>query len=408
MVKNLKLKSSLNFQLVIFIAVRIVLNTALRMINPFLSGFEQGLRVDLVILGRVLALRSTASILGPLLAWQADRRGRKFGMLLGVGIFTTSLLVMAIFPSFFSFVLVIILTALGIFIFNPSMQAYLGDHVPYEQRGRVLSLSELGWSLSFIIGIPIIGFLISKWGWSAPFPVLASLGILSIIFLAIILPKDIPLEEPKSNPFRSIVNLFKSPAVISGLLMGGMLSMANELVALIFGVWLEGSFGLEIAALGITAALIGCSELAGELLSAGITDRIGKFTSITSGILMNCLAAAFLMVFGGGIYGAIAGLLLFFLSFEFTVVSSIPVMTETAPTARATFMACYVAALSLGRAAGDLLTPKLLNLGDSISQELRMTPILIGVMVLNAIALLALKQLRRNLRISDSGIPLIN
>ena len=111
------------------------------MINPFLSTFERGLNVDLVILGRVMALRSTASILGPLLAWQADRRGRKFGMLFGLVIFTTSLLVMTIWPSFYSFVLVIVLAALGVFIFNPSMQAYLGDRVPYEQRGpRSVSL----------------------------------------------------------------------------------------------------------------------------------------------------------------------------------------------------------------------------------------------------------------------------
>ena len=378
------------------------------MINPFLSTFERGLNVDLVILGRVLALRSTASILGPLLAWQADRRGRKFGMLFGLVIFTTSLLVMTIWPSFYSFVLVIVLAALGVFIFNPSMQAYLGDRVPYEQRGRVLSLSELGWSLSFIIGIPIIGLIISRLGWKAPFPLLAGLGTLSIIVLAIILPKGVASTESHASPIKTIGKLISSPPAISGMLMGGMLSMANELVALVFGVWLEDLFGMKITALGITAALIGCAELVAELLSAGVTDRLGKFRSITSGILANCLAAVFLMILGRGIYGAITGLLLFFLSFEFTVVSSIPLMTEVAPATRATFMACYVAAVSLGRAAGDLLTPKLLNLGDVISQGHRMTPILIGVVALNAIALLALKHLRKNLSVSDTGIPLRN
>ena len=53
-------------------------------------------------------------------------------------------------------------------------------------------------------------------------------------------------------------------------------SAGNELVNLIFGVWLEDSFGLQIAALAGASAVIGFSELGGESLAALLTDRIGK------------------------------------------------------------------------------------------------------------------------------------
>ena len=61
------------------------------------------------------------------------------------------------------------------------MQAYLGDRVPYEKRGLPLALTELSWSLSFIIGVPLTGFLISKYGLTSPFPWLAGLGLLALI-----------------------------------------------------------------------------------------------------------------------------------------------------------------------------------------------------------------------------------
>ena len=62
-----------------------------------------------------------------------------------------------------------------------------------------------------------------------------------------------------------------TPALL-GLTMGLFTSASNEVVNLVFGVWLEDSFGLRIAALGAASAVIGLSELGGETLSVGFTD----------------------------------------------------------------------------------------------------------------------------------------
>ncbi|MCK7467040.1 MAG: hypothetical protein MZU91_02035 [Desulfosudis oleivorans] len=54
-------------------------------------------------------------------------------------------------------------------------------------------------------------------------------------------------------------------------------SAANELVNLIFGVWLEDSFGLKIAALAGASAVIGLSELGGR--TGGIDHRPTRQTA---------------------------------------------------------------------------------------------------------------------------------
>jgi predicted MFS family arabinose efflux permease len=53
------------------------------------------------------------------------------------------------------------------------------------------------------------------------------------------------------------------------------------------------------------------------------------------------------------------GLFLFYLTFEFVIVCTIPLMTELAPKARATLLAANGAGHSLGRMLGSLIGPAL-------------------------------------------------
>jgi predicted MFS family arabinose efflux permease len=116
---------------------------------------------------------------------------------------------------------------------------------------------------------------------------------------------------------------------------------------------------LQIASLGIAAAAIGLAELSGETLTALFTDRLGKPRAVGAGILCNCLAVIALPFLGRSLPGAIIGLFLFYITFEFTIVSAIPLMTELLPATRATLMASNAASLSIGRAAGALLAAQL-------------------------------------------------
>jgi len=133
--------------------------------------------------------------------------------------------------------------------------------------------------------------------------------------------------------------------------------MANEMGNLAFGVWLEGSFSLKVTALGGVAALIGLSELSGEGLVTMISDRLGKRRSAALGLACNILAAILLPWIGHSVIGAMVGLFLFFLSFEFSIVSTIPLITEILPNARATVLAVNTSFALLGRGISGWLVP---------------------------------------------------
>lgn len=388
-------------KLVLFMFVRTVFNSTYRMIYAFLPIIGRGLGVELHSMSLALTTRATVSSLGPLAATVSDLRGRKFGMLLGLALYALGTGLVVFFPIFPIFVVSMVLSTVGKYVFDPGMQAYLGDRVGYQERGRVLALTEFGWSLASILGIPLAGFLIARSGWVAPFPLFAGLGLVSWLLLYL----GLPAEQHERHPDHSLLGNFRNVLThgpsIAALGIGYFASTANEVINLIFGVWLDDSLkswvgpqgftgifkflnffrttlGLDIALLILAAIIIGISELCAEGLVARFVDRLGKPRAIALGIGVNALAAMLLPHLGKTTFGALSGLFLFYISFEFALVSLIPMMTEILPGNRATLMAFNVSALSLGRASGALLAPLLYGFGLTASGA--------GALVFNALA----------------------
>ena len=392
------MKTPLRIQVLLFTATRVVLNTMFRMVYPFLAVFARGIGVDLTTISLAMTLRSFTGVFSPFLASIGDSRGRKVGMLSGLAVFITGLIVVMIWPTFPAFLAALILSMLGKYIYDPSMQAYLGDRVAYQRRGRVLAITELSWSFSFLIGVPVMGFLIARYGWRAPFPVLSLLGILAFGVLAWMIPFDAVRPDKKVGLRTNVKKMVAYPPVLAGLAMAMLFSAANETINLVFGIWLESSFGLIIAALGAAAAVIGLSELGGESLAAAFTDRIGKPMAIGIGVALNCLAALLLPILGTSTAGAVVGLFFFYLTFEFALVSSVPMMTEVMPAARATMMAFTTASVSVGRAIGALLASPLFLFGESSASIPDILPNALAAILLNAAALVALRYFQKGIK----------
>lgn len=376
----------LRFQLTLFTLIRTVFNTLHRMVYPFLGVFARGLGVDVTAMSFVLTARSVIGAVGPFAASVADQRGRKFGMLLGLGLFTLGASVVVFWPTLAGLTISLVLSTLGKYIFDLGMQAHIGDRVPYERRSLAIAMTEFGWSLAFILGIPLMGFLIARGGWIAPFPLLTLLGALLFIGLFSLLPKEEPITTQNGDAFSNFRAVLTHVPALAGISIGIWASAGNEVVNLIFGVWLEDAFGLKIAALGAASAVIGISEFGGEGLVALFVDKLGKLRAVGFGLLANSLAALLLPWLGRTTPGALVGLFMFYISFEFTLVSIIPLMTEIMPQARATLMAFNVATLSLGRALGAPLAPFLYQFGFPF--------VAAGAVVFNIFALLALRRLQ--------------
>jgi predicted MFS family arabinose efflux permease len=348
-----------SLKLVTFTLIRVVMNTAFRMIYPFLAVFARGLGVEVSVISGLVASRALFGLANPFIFPFIETRGRKFGMLLGLGLFVLAMAMVALYPSLTTLGISLVLGLMSQSIFYPSMISYVADHIAYEKRGTAIAITEFAWSLAFIVGIPAVGWMIDGSTWSSPFWVLGALGVVAFAYVALTLTDSARPVHHAEGLFGNFRTIFMSPSVLIAFSIGMFVSAANEVVNLMFGVWLEDSFKLQIAALAGASAIIGLSELGGEGLVALFVDRMGKIRAVGVGILANCVAAIFLPMIGRTEIGALIGLFLFYITFEFTIVSIIPLMTEMMPSARATTLSFAGAGNLVGRAIGAFLGPTL-------------------------------------------------
>lgn len=347
----------LRFQLISFTIIRTIMNTGYRLPYPFVPIIAAGLGMPLEAITSAVGAARLLGVASPVLGAAADRLGRKTAMLLGISIFTLGLGVVAVSPSYPSLVASVLLIAGGKIIFDPAMYAYLGDRVTYAQRGLATAIVEMGWSGAFLIGMPLAGIMIDRGGWAAPFPLMTLAGIASILILWRILPGNAAHAPTSGTLFNNLKTVLTNPTALAGLAMGFSMNAANETIGITFSTWLRSTFSLEAAMLAGVATVIGVAELGGEGLVAGLVDRIGKRRAVIAGSVLNGLACLLLPFMNQSLIGAMVGLFLIFITFEFALVASIPLMTEILPEARTTLMATNVSSLSAGRALGAFIGP---------------------------------------------------
>lgn len=368
--------------LVAVTATRTVINTGFRMVYPFLPALARGVGVEPELVILAITARSGLGLAAPLLGSLGDLRGRRTAMLAGTAVFVIGLIPVAIWPSFGTFVVAVLATGLSKTILDPAQQAYFGDQFAFERRGTPIAIVESSWSGGYLLGVPAVGLLIAGIGWQSPFPLLAGLALLGGLWLLRAIPSDPPRAAGHLNLRGRFSAILSRRSALAALAVALLIAMGNETVGIVYGLWMEDSFGLQVAALGAASAVIGVAELGGEGLVAGLSDRLGKRRTVVLGLVISTLALLALPVLATALNGALLGLFLMYLSFEFTIVGMLPLMTEQVPAARSTLMAAGIGAFSLGRSLGALAGGPLFTSGIRANATLAAALNLISLLIL--------------------------
>jgi len=339
------------------IFTRGLLNTGYRAPYPFLPLISRGLGISVTAASFLITIRSVVGLLAPAFGPLSDRFGRRMMMMAAVLLFILGASLCGLVSSYLAFMVGFCLISLSKVTFDPALQAYLGDRFPYQVRGRVMGFTELAWSFATVIGLPVIGWLMERTNWQTPFLALGLTGLVGMAVLAQGVPSaSATAKDPDVRPVQIWRTLSQTRSVWKALGVMFLIVFANELVILIYGAWLERQFGLGAAALGLATMAIGAGELLGEFGSGVWVDRVGKKRAVVGGAALSAVCYVLLPYTGYHLTMALVGLFCTILTFEWSLVCYLPFMTEVAPEARGTVMTLNVSVMSLGRAAGSLLS----------------------------------------------------
>ncbi len=349
--------SRLGWQIVAASGCRLMLNTARRFAYPFAPALSRGLQVPLTAVTAMVAATQIAAFLGLFSGPLADRWGYRRMMLLGLGLMAGGMLAVGVAPVYPMVLLALFLAGMGKNIYDPAIYGFTGKRVPFSQRGRVTGFLEFSWAASALVGMPLIGLLIEKQGWRAPFWWLGGLGVVFIVLTAWLLPRDLVTRRDQSGSGLSSAwrRVLKEPAALGLLGFTFWTSLGNDQLFVVYGAWMENAFHLGVGTLGLTTMVIGAAELAGEGLIVALSDRIGLKRSALVGCLLSAGGYFLLPFVSRDLTAALAGLFLIFMTFEFSMVSAISLSTEVLPEFRATMMSAFYTAAGLGRLLGALM-----------------------------------------------------
>ncbi|MEM7033590.1 MAG: MFS transporter [Chloroflexota bacterium] len=329
---------------------KFVIDICFQLFTPFLPIFAAGFGVNILTMGRLLSLLNGVGITAPIFSMLAARHGYRAMLRLAILFSLVGILFLALTSQFWMTIVGISLLGIGLAAFAPMLHAYLSQKISYAQRARGIGIVEFSWALSSIVGLSLIGQLIAWTNWRVPLFVLA--GGLVVAWGAYgILPSDRPngtvVKEASSRGLKrenwqvqlqqAWAYFFfanKTRAVWGAILVYALNYFGMLHVIIVHSVWLTEEYGLDAKLLGLVALVIGLADLGGSGLVSLVSDRLGKRKSIILGTVGSLLVYLTLPLFNINIFTVIVSLVLLRLTFEFSLVSNLPLLSEIVPDQR--------------------------------------------------------------------------
>ena len=199
-------------------------------VMPLGSQLMETLHIDPARFGLVVSAYTVSAGLAGLVASSlVDRFARKRAFLtLYVG-FLIGTLLCGLAPSYETLLAARLFTGAFGGILGGMALAIIGDVFPEHKRGRATGTLMTAFAMASVLGVPVGLDLGTRFGWHAPFLILAAVGLPVLFIAARALPPlaDHLGKRPALHPLRSLVETFSEPnhlrafALISTLMIGG-------------------------------------------------------------------------------------------------------------------------------------------------------------------------------------------
>lgn len=340
------------------ISARLLVDIGVQMFNPFLPIFAAGLNSNVVVLGRLVGLRSSMGLLAPYFGSLADRVGYRRVMSIGLLVGAVGMVVVGSSFTILQAAIGMALLGLASAGFVPTLQAYLGARLPYDQLARGIGMLEYSWALTGIVGLSLIGQLIAAANWRAPFFVL-SFGLIISFFIFRTLPgardrsrpsQPLPTVTSASNLFariRAFFHIESNAASAYATIIASTFTFVGAMqLMVIHGVWYADQYGLGARELGYVSLLFGCFDLIASVSVSLFTDRFGKRRSVILGVAGAMIGYLLIPWLNFAVIPAVISAAVARGFFEFAIVANLTLLSVQSPKQRGKVMTLS-AALSL-------------------------------------------------------------
>jgi predicted MFS family arabinose efflux permease len=321
----------------------------------------------------VSAYTLSAGFSGLMAATYIDRFSRKQLLLTMYSLFGLATLACALAPDYVW--LMVARVAAGLFggVLSALSQTIVADVIPFERRGRAMSVVMTSFSVSTVAGVPLGLFLAAHFNWHAPFVGIAVLvGLLALAAWQTLPRLDAHLHHPERvSVWRGIGQVLAEPNHLKAFAVSGLMMFAAFTVIPYITIYLQSNAGMKTQEVPWIYLCGGLATLLSARYFGRLTDRVGKvqmFQRLALAVTVPLMATTLSQ--GLPLWGLLAISTLFFTVMSGRMIPGMAMVSSAAlPRLRGTFMtlnsavqsasmglAALVAGLIIGRDAQGQLT----------------------------------------------------
>jgi predicted MFS family arabinose efflux permease len=249
--------------------------------SPLSPIVMESLKINPTQFGFVVAAYAfSAALSGILTAGVADKYDRKKFLLVFYTGFVIGTLFCAIAPTYEFLLAARVFTGLFGGVIGAIGMAIVTDLFEINQRGRVFGFTQMGFSASQVLGIPISLWLASKWSWNSPFYLIVFLAtLMGVIMLMKLQPVTGHLALQKgqgSNALPHLWNTLKRKKYITGYIATALLPLGGFMLMPFGSAFAEYNLGVKEDQLPIIFLATGVASMAVFPILGRLSDKYNK------------------------------------------------------------------------------------------------------------------------------------
>jgi DHA1 family inner membrane transport protein len=168
--------------------------TGIALLAPtaMLGELSAGLGVTIREAGLLITFGALVLCVGsPLSAWLTSRIERRHLLTSAVAVVAAANFISAFAPNYVTLLVIRLLMAAIAALYTPQAAGTVALIVPLQKRGSSIAYVFLGWTLAVAVGLPLVTFIASRYGWRAVYGSIGVMSCLSYALLAWRLPRGL-------------------------------------------------------------------------------------------------------------------------------------------------------------------------------------------------------------------------
>ncbi|MFC6284241.1 MULTISPECIES: MFS transporter [Polaromonas] len=260
-----------------FALCNLVIGSSAFVLGGILQPVGAALGISVAAAGQVMTAYAVATaVLAPVLIILTAKWSRKRAIQLALGFFTLGGLVSALAPDLTTLLLGRVLMGAGA-MFSAAASALAVSMVPPALRGRALSITFLGMSISYAVGLPMGAWLGLEYGWRVPVWLSAGASLAVLLAASWLIPASMASAGSSFAGFRAAA---RQGAVLRVWLRTLLFFIAIFSVFAYVGPVLLTLNPMSSTQLSVTLAVFGLAGVAGTLVGGWANDRFGALKTI--------------------------------------------------------------------------------------------------------------------------------